>query len=177
MKKLNLLIIISMIIGTLYYVVFKFNSDKLLCYLAIIPLILFPLVLVKSRFKLSDRELFYYYLFIFLSYFLGSVVNLYNTTNWYDILVHFCSGILSFFVGLFILDRIDISRNSLIFRIFFSFLVVMSVAGLWELLEFGSDILLGTNSQHSDTGVMDTMIDMFVAFIGGILSSVLLLYS
>lgn len=48
----------------------------------------------------------------------------------------------------------------------------MSVASLWELLEFGSDILLGTNTQHNDTGVIDTMIDVLVVFIGGILSCI-----
>ena len=89
MKKVNLLLVTSMIIGTLYYVIFKFDSDRILTYLAIIPLILFPLVIVKSRFKLRTKELFYYYLFIILSYFLGSVVNWYNTTDWYDVLVHF----------------------------------------------------------------------------------------
>ena len=120
MKKMNLLIVVSMIIGTLYYGVFKFSIDKIFCYLAIIPLILAPLVLIKSRFKLGIRELFCYYSFIFLSYFLGSVVNLYNTTNWYDVLVHFCSGNFSFFGGLFILDRIDVGRDNLVFRIFFS---------------------------------------------------------
>ena len=170
MKKINLGLIIGMI-GTLYYVVFKFDSDRILTYLAIIPLILFPLILVKSKFKLGVKELFVYYIFIFLSYFLGSVVNLYNTTDWYDVLVHFCSGFFSFFSGLFIIDKIGIGKKSLLFRIFFSFLVVMSIAGLWELFEFGCDILLGTNLQHSDIGVMDTMIDVLVAFIGGILSS------
>ena len=52
------------------------------------------------------------------------------------------------------------------------FLVVMSVACLWELFEFASDTLLGMNLQHSNNGVMDTMIDILVAFIGGILSSI-----
>lgn len=44
MKKMNLLMIVSMIIGTLYYLVFKFNSDRILTYLAIIPVIGAPLV-------------------------------------------------------------------------------------------------------------------------------------
>lgn len=172
MKKMNLLMIVSMIIGTLYYLVFKFNSDRILTYLAIIPVIIAPLVLVKSKFKLGGKELCSYYIFVFMAYFIGCVVNLYNTTNWYDVFVHFCSGIFSFFAGLFIIDRLDIGKVNLLYRVFFSFLVVMSVASLWELFEFGADSLLGMNLQHSsDTGVMDTMIDILVAFIGGILSS------
>lgn len=172
MKKLNLLLVISMVIGTLYYGIFKFNSDRILTYLAVIPVALAPLVLVKSKFKLGVKELCGYYIFVFMAYFIGCVSNLYNTTEWYDIFVHFCSGVFSFFVGLFIIDRLDIGSNNLLFRIFFSFLVVMAGASLWELFEFGADTLLDMNLQHSsDTGVMDTMIDVLVAFIGGTLSS------
>lgn len=172
-KKINITLIIGMIISTLYFVIFKFNSKRILTYLSVIPILCFPLVLNKTRFKMGDKERLGYYIFVFLAQFLGSVVNLYNTTVWFDVLVHFCSGIFSFFVGLFIIDRINIEKCNLGVRVFLSLCIVLSIASMWELFEFGADSLLGMNLQHSiDTSVEDTMIDILVAFIGGLISCV-----
>lgn len=173
MKKFNWFLVIGMVIGTLYYVIFEYDSERLLAYLCSMPLLCFPLLLSKTKFKLGSKELFNYYLFIFLAYFLGCVVNLYKITWWYDIFVHFYSGFFTFFVALFILDKVNIGKVSIGFKMFFSFLVVMMIAGVWELFEFAVDRLLDLNLQHYlDTGVSDTMMDMLVAFIGGILSIV-----
>jgi len=173
MKRINWLLVVSIIIGTLYYGIFRYNSDRILTYLSVIPVLGAPLLLVKSKFKLGISELFGYYLFVFMAYFLGCVVNLYNTTDWYDVFVHFCSGIFTFFVGLFIFNRINVCEGNLLFKMFFSFLMVMSIASLWELFEFGADNLLGMNLQHNkDTGVMDTMMDMLAAFGGAVVSIV-----
>ena len=74
---------------------------------------------------------------------------------------------------LFILDRSDIEVSNIFYRIFFCISVVMFIASIWELFEFGVDSLLGMNLQHSiDTGVRDTMFDILVAFIGGLIFSV-----
>lgn len=173
MKKINWLLIVSMIVGTLYYVIFQFDSERILTYLAVIPVIGAPLLLKNTKFKLDTRELCCYYVFIFFADFLGCVVNLYNTTWWFDILIHFCSGIFTFMGGLFILDKIEIGKDSFWFRMFFSICVVTFIALLWELFEFGADCLLDLDLQHNiDSGVMDTMVDMLVAFGGGILSIV-----
>lgn len=169
MKRINFALIIVMIIGTFYFGIFQYDSSRLLTYLAVIPVLGAPLVLVKTRYKLDDLELFFYYGFIFLADFMGCVVNLYNLVSWYDIFVHFLSGIFTFCVGLFILKRIGISNKNYYFRVLFCFCVVMFVAGIWELFEYGVDFLLGMDLQHSiTTGVNDTMEDMLAAFCGGI---------
>lgn len=173
MKKINWLLIISMIIGTLYCVIFNYDSDRLLTYLAVIPVLGMPLLLNKSKFKLNAKELCCYYVFVFMADFLGCVVNLYNTTEWYDVLVHFCSGIFSFLVGLFIVDKLDVGKVSFVFKILFCLGIMALIALGWELFEYGADCFLDLNLQHSNkTGVNDTMIDILVAFVGGILSSI-----
>ena len=44
------------------------------------------------------------------------------------------------------------------------------VASIWEFVEFGTDVFLGMNVQHSlETGVKDTMEDMLVAFAGSMI--------
>ena len=45
----------------------------------------------------------------------------------------------------------------------------MAVAGLWELAEYGINLVTGRDVQHVlDTGVGDTMQDMLVCMIGTI---------
>lgn len=173
MKKLNVLLLIMMIIGTLGCVLFWYDSSRLLTYLLVIPVLMAPFFLMKTKFKLSSSELFWYYLFIFFSDFLGCVVNLYNTVSWYDTVVHFSSGIFTFLVGLFIFNRIDKGDTNVWIKAIFGISVVCLIAVMWEIFEFGSDVILGLNLQHSsDTGVVDTMVDMIAALGGGMVSLV-----
>lgn len=171
MKKLNLLLVASMVIGTLGCCVFGYDSSRLLTYLLVIPVLVGPMLLNKTKFKLSSMELFWYYLFIFFADFLGCVVNLYNTVSWYDTVVHFSSGIFSFLVGLFFIDRLDKNVKSILTKAIFGISIVCLIAVVWEIFEFGSDVLLNLDLQHNnDTGVTDTMVDMIAAFGGGIVS-------
>lgn len=162
-----------MVIGTLYFAVFQYDSSRVLTYLAIVPVLGAPMLLRRTKYELGTKELFYYYCFVFLAYFLGSVVNLYNVVWWFDIFTHFLSGIFTFGVGIFLLSKMGILKENKVFSIFVGLCFVMFIASLWELFEFGADQLLGMDLPHNiDTGVHDSMIDMFVAFVGGVLSSV-----
>lgn len=172
MKKLNLLLVLVMIIGTLGCCVFYYDSSRLTTYLLVIPVLVGPMLLNKTRFKLSSVELFWYYLFVFFADFLGCVVNLYNTVSWYDTVVHFSSGIFSFFVGLFLLDRLDKKVSNIFTKAIFGIGIVCLIAVVWEIFEFGSDVLLELDLQHnSDTGVVDTMVDMISALGGGMIGA------
>lgn len=170
-KKINLTLILVMLIGTLYFVLFSYDGSRLLTYLAVVPVLAAPCIFCKIKYRLRDFELLIYYIFIFLADFLGCVVNLYNLVGWYDLFTHFLSGIFTFWIGIFILDKIQFRGKNILFELFFSISVVMLVASVWEFFEFGADILLDMDLQHHmDTGVVDTMTDMLVAFLGGILS-------
>ncbi len=48
----------------------------------------------------------------------------------------------------------------------------MAFAAAWEICEFGSDIILGTASQH---GLSDSMTDIIAGTLGGVLAIILLL--
>lgn len=173
MKKLNVLLVVSMIVGTICCSLFWYDSSRLLTYLLVIPVLIAPIFLRKTNFRLSSVELFWYYLFIFFADFLGCVVNLYNTVSWYDTVVHFSSGLFTFFVGLFVFNRLDKKFSNIWIKAIFGLSVVCLVAVIWEIFEFGSDILLGLDLQHNtDTGVVDTMIDMISALGGGMIGTV-----
>lgn len=173
MKKINWFLNLMMIIGTLWIAITNYDSSRLLTYLAVIPVLFAPCILNKTAYKLNENEKFIYYLFIFFADFLGCVVNLYNMIWWYDIFMHFCSGIFTFSIGIFILKRMKVSTSSKFFVILFSLGIVMLIAGIWEFFEYGADQILKMDLQHNlSTGVGDTMEDMLAAFFGGILSSI-----
>ena len=168
-KIISYLFKLIMVIGTIFVVIFSFQINKLFAYLMVFVSILFPYLLNKTKYKLNNREIFFYTSFIFLSLFLGFVLNFYNAIWWYDILVHFLSGIFVFEIGLSILRKLGIKSN-FYFKIFFCIILVMGVSGLWEIFEFSVDQAFKVDMQNAIcTGVIDTMEDMIMSIIGGLI--------
>ncbi len=168
-KKLTRLLLIIMNLGTVLVATLEFtkgNFSRLLTFIAIYPLLFLPFIINKTKIKLDQSEVFLYYIFIFLADFLGCVINLYNNVAWYDLFVHFLSGIFAFLLGYIILKQLN-SKDSKIIKIIFCLGFAALVAVLWEIFEFGADNILGVDLQHHlDTGVYDTMEDMIVATVG-----------
>lgn len=162
-------------IGTIIVAITEFtnnNYSRVMTFVAIYPLLLIPFFINKTKLKLSDKEMFLYYIFILIADFIGCVCNLYNKVLWYDILVHFLSGMFTFVLALIIFRNISKNNNKLP-KILFSLGLVSLIAIVWEIFEFSMDSIIHTNLQHNqDTGVIDTMQDMIVATLGGIISAV-----
>ena len=174
-KLLNKILLIIMNIGTIIVATLEFTNNnyaRAMTFVAIFPLLLIPFIINKTKFKLSDKEIFLYYLFILLADFIGCVCNLYNTVSWYDIFVHFLSGMFTFVLAT-IVYRIISDRNNKLLKLLFCLGIVSLIAITWEVFEFSIDSFAHTNLQHNqDTGVIDTMQDMIVAMLGGIISSI-----
>ncbi len=148
---------------------------------AFIPLILFLLIptILKKIFKINisnDLEITYL-IFILLTHVGGSIINLYDVFDSYDIFLHTISGLITAFLALIILkySKIDLNKNkkfTVIYLLAFKFLI----AGIWEFYEYGYDLLAGGNMQNaSETGILDTMSDNISAYIGGIIIIILFL--
>ena len=174
-RLISKVLLIIMNVATVVIAVIKFannNYSRTLTYIAIFPVLLLPFLINKTKFKLSDKEIMMYYIFIFLADFLGCVLNLYNTFSWFDIFVHFISGIATFILASIIYKNITKEKNKLL-KILFCLGIVALIAILWEVFEYSVDSLIGMDLQHNiDTGVIDTMQDMIVAILGGLLSGV-----
>ena len=171
-KRLIKLLILIMNLGTIIVAILEFtrgNFSRILTFLAIFPILFAPYIINKTKYKLNYQEMFLYYFFIFLADFLGCVVNLYNILSWYDLFVHFLSGIFTFVLGIIVLKRINsYDKDNKILNVVFALGVVAIIAILWEIFEFSADNILKVNLQHNlDTGVNDTMGDMIVASLGG----------
>ena len=141
-----------------------------------------------------------YIAFLFLSQFMGSILDVYDirfipsipTSNWWDKVMHTTFGYLAALIGLFLLCHITRIKKLnattiILFCIGFSALTAV----VWEICEFTTDQLLGQSCQgdwiingqfvsgphkdeiaHKFISVNDTMGDMIVHMIGTLVFTV-----
>ena len=136
------------------------NYDRILGDITI-PLVLLIPRIIKNLFKIritDTMELIY-------------VVFNNDTTWWYDLFAHFLSGVLTSVLALVVLNWFGVYKEkNKGFNFLFIICFTLMVASIWEFVEFGTDVFLGMNVQHSlETGVKDTMEDMLVAFAGSMI--------
>ncbi len=151
-----------------------FNMKFLLVGLLIgsLALTFIPEVFTRlTHVKITETARLIYALFILCSQWLGTYLRLYDSIIWWDIMLHFSSGILLGYVGLLILiwaDRVNMQTGRHAFRIvaLFAFLVSVSGAVFWEIFEFLSDVYLGSNTQLGS--LRDTMEDMIFGTLGAL---------
>lgn len=120
-------------------------------------------------------------LFVFASLFLGEIRSYYDRIWWWDIALHASSGLLLGLVGFLLLYVLNENRRielhlRPVFMALFAFLFAVTAGTLWEIFEFAMDQLAGTRMQkpmlEDSSGLTDTMWDLIVDTIGGLLISV-----
>lgn len=180
MKKIKNILILIVIICSIIYTfqaILDFNIYRILIRLSIIPIILIPCILKKT--KLIDISSFNetnYIVYVFCAHFLGSIVNFYHKFYWYDNFMHFLSGILVFFYALELLIKTKkYDLKNLWWNALFILAISFMVSGLWEYFEFISDRIFNKDAQNVlTTGTTDTMMDMILVTLGSILSLITL---
>ncbi len=100
----------------------------------------------------------------------GGVLSIYYTIPLYDKFAHFVSSFLVAFISfavIYILDEywtgLHMDRRAMAFVVIVS---TMAFGVVWEFIEWGSDLIFVT---HEQWGLTDTMTDLLVDTIGGIL--------
>lgn len=139
--------------------------------LTLVPAFLFRRyrVIIPPEFQLVAA------LFIFLSLFLGSALDFYYHFWWWDLLLHTASGFLLGIIGfvvLFVLNQTDRLPAGIkpAFLAFFGVTFAVTLGVAWEIFEFAVDRLWPhLDMQSTDTGVVDTMVDLIVDTIGAII--------
>lgn len=172
-KYINKILTLVMLLITGVITIWNINNnhyDRLFSCISIIIVVIIPIILNKTIFYLEDKDKFIFNIFIFLAHFLGSIVNLYNSIWWYDLFTHYLSGAFASTIAIFIMKRLNkYNYHDILFNILFALGITFLSAGVWEILEFSSDIIFNTNLQHHiETGVKDTMEDIIAAFLGSI---------
>lgn len=179
MKKINNAIIFIISLAAICYFVKDINigqNDRLASDVTVPLVLLLPRIFKRIlKLNINDEMEFIYIIFIVLAHFLGSVVNLYKYIWWYDLFAHFLSGMLTSILALVIMNWMGVYKEkNVTFNIIFIISFTLMVASIWEFFEYGADTFLKLNVQHSiETGVSDTMEDMIVAFLGGMIVSII----
>ena len=155
--------------------IYKQNWEYVFMSLLIAVLIALPFAadryVRKKNFIIPGVFKIVYMIFIFLTVFLGDTLDLYKKYFWWDDALHFLAGILLFILGVYIIHVVNIREKgttitSSFFIALFAFSITLMLGSLWELAEFFSDEVLGTDEAQS--GLMDTMMDMFMNTLGAI---------
>lgn len=102
-------------------------------------------------------------LFAFNALVLGDALNFYGRYSWWDSVLHFHSGIILSFVGLWLVYLIMEKNSKYIYlnKYFLSLFIIMFSLGmgaLWEIGEYTCDGLFHTNSQQYMKTTSGTMI-------------------
>ena len=178
MKKLiNFLKIAILITGAVLAIIHFIpgtNFPKIWSYLATIALPFVMDVLRLIGVKVSRRFELAYLLFLIPAMVIGIDFDFYKIFYPFDKIVHTLSGVLTAFGARELIDQASGKPDEMWFKALFSMSFVALVAVLWECFEFTSDQIGGTSMQELIApGIADTMFDMIVALIGGVIGTVL----
>lgn len=139
----------------------------------------------KFRIEIPNKMYYFYVLFLYAAIFLGEIRNFYYKYKYWDLILHALSGTMIGFLGFSVVDILNkenehVNLNAF-FIAFFAFCFAMMLGGVWEIYEFISDGVLGTNMQKfaiegreelvGRRAVVDTMEDIIVDCIGAFVAS------
>jgi hypothetical protein len=144
----------------------------------------------RQRIDIPDILEIVIVVFIYAGIFLSVQFNLYYVFFWWDDLLHTLSGVITGFIGFIVVYKINYKYSmdiSPLLIALFSFTFAVTLGVLWEILEFGSDLLIGSAHQKWDlpeteimigrpyqgSGLRDTMSDLIVDSVGALITSVI----
>ena len=115
--------------------------------------------------------------FVFASLFLGEVRGYYARFWWWDVALHtvsgFLLGILGFLLVYVLNEKEDVELEMKpAFLALFAFVFAVGMGALWEIFEYGMDVLFGLDMQKAmlgdPSGLTDTMWDLIVDTVGAL---------
>lgn len=147
---------------------------KIWSYLATMALPFVMDILRIFGIKVSNRFEIAYLIFIIPAMVMGIDFDVYKIIYPFDKIVHGASGVLVAFGAREIIDQASGRPDEMWFKALFSISFVALTAVLWECFEFSCDQLLGQSMQQLiEPGIADTMWDIIVALIGGMIGTIL----
>ena len=149
-KKIFFYIVWCLVIFSLLYGVIIFDYRVMFISSFTIILFLFLYILEKVKgLKLLFCFKLLIYLFLFCSLILGEIFGFYISINYWDIVIHFISGVITFYLGLLIVKKYIsfVNKSILFFSFFFAFCFSITLGVVWEFVEFGFDKYFGCDMQ------------------------------
>ena len=138
-------------------------------------LLTFSPVFFEKKYKiLLPLEFEFILVFFFYStLFLGEVHGYYEKFWWWDVALHTGSALAFGFIGfilIYLLYRSNKVKTNPVIIAIFSFCFAIAIGVVWEIFEFSMDQIFGLEMQNS--GLVDTMWDLIVDFIGALIASI-----
>ncbi len=140
-------------------------------------------LLVSFIFKLNFNfvALISYHVFLVLAIVIGSLWRVYSYWEYYDVVIHFSSGVLISLITYSIFIANKNNKVGLVWLFIIIFSVAMMFGGVWEIWEFVTDAMFGNNGQNwqgfvGRGALMDTMYDLICDCCGGILGSTIAIF-
>lgn len=128
-------------------------------------------VLFRRAFELPSELQLLALLFVFATIFLGEVRRWYDAFWWWDLALHFSSGLLLGLLGFLLVymlnedEAVDLHMRPA-FLALFAFCFAVAIGALWEIAEFAMDEVGGMSMQSPGSGdasgLDDTMWDLIV---------------
>ena len=128
---------------------------------------------------LRNLKPLYYAIFSFftvMAQYFGSMLGGYHAISFYDLLLHFSSGILLILVGYLLytalVRRYEIDSRAVLLPVLFSLFLAIAAAGLWEVYEFCGDTFFHLQAQGGS--LTDTMTDIIAGSCGALIGAAFL---
>ena len=135
-------------VGSILYFALAGNWVGILQSLEALVLLALP-ALVEQIFHCHLASWLRIYLnFYCLGPLLGHSYKLFYTTVWWDKLLHCSGGVIFAIVGYYLPKLNPNNRMSPAMRVLFAICFSISISAAWEFVEFGSDMLLGMDTQN-----------------------------
>lgn len=181
--------VVAFVMGVVKFAEGNLELHKLIFRASFVLLMMVPFA-IKKIFKVTFSRVTssVYYVFMFISAFLGSVLEFYNKFPAWDMIIHFLMGAVLAVLSIYILNytvyKKDKSRHNLFFTFLFMLLFSLGISALWEIWEFCGDLLFNIGAQrYIENGItyigqkalMDTMLDLCMDLLGAI-SGILFTY-
>ena len=161
-------------------------ENVFLCILTLLLLIIPSFVQVTFKIELPTTLEIIVLLFIFGAEILGEIAEFYLVFPFWDTVLHTLNGFLAAAIGFSLVDLLNRSERTVfhlspLFTAIVAFCFSMTIGVVWEFFEFGMDQIqeVMVNGQalglggYLDIGLVDTMEDLFVNFIGAAVFSVI----
>ena len=174
---------VSIIIGIVHFAEGNLHISRLIYRFVLTALMCVPYI-IKKAFKITFSRVVssVYYGYMYLSGFLGVVLEFYRTYVWWDMFIHFLMGAILAVLSIYILNltiyKKNTSKHNLFITFLFMLLFAMGISAMWEIVEFVGDLIFDLGFQRYITyegvtligkeALFDTMIDLTMDFLGAV---------
>lgn len=176
---LNLFRLIALIM--LVVNILNFNMQSIALCILLVFVTYMP-ALIKKFFNISFNfaPVLICFLFTYGAVLLGTVMKFYGRFSWWDIFIHTLSGfvfmIIFTLLSIAVFHKLKVSVPIWV-HFLIAFAMTATVGMFWEIYEFSVDTFFGMNTQHRETGVMDTMQDILCNTSGAMFGVILFYFS